>query len=464
MLSSANLFLDNLVVWLEDNFSNQLRYSIFYSFIIHCYTLIKSKAEYLSGSNFHKLIGFANILLIAFFSLSLGLPQFASDKGYFGLIVVFGFVLALTNSLIKKDYDFKFVIVDFLVLTYFAINIISTFASAYFIPSLNGLAKLVIFIMSYFWFRLTLNAKNRFFIVNEIILLAFIMSVYGIYQYKTGVKALATWEDPTLDIHQTRIFSTLGNPNLLAGFLTPILFLNLAFLANGLNKKNILQTIVYLISALIIFMAVVFTGCRGVYLALPISLFLIFSVLYIVLIRNLSLNKIVVSTSILVGLTLCCCFFVMKIPYVKDRFSTIFSGREHSSNSYRLNVWQASLKMVKDNYVFGIGPGNKTFRLAYGLYMKSGYDALGTYCVPLEITVEDGIFGLIVFIVLIKFYLLKLHKQFWTQLSQNNNINWFILGLVGAILAMIFHGFVDTVFFRPQINFIFWLLLCLNLD
>lgn len=41
--------------------------------------------------------------------------------------------------------------------------------------------------------------------------------------------------------------------------------------------------------------------------------------------------------------------------------------------------------MFKDNWWIGVGPGNTAFRLAYGLYMKSGFDALGTYCVPLEV-------------------------------------------------------------------------------
>jgi hypothetical protein len=60
-----------------------------------------------------------------------------------------------------------------------------------------------------------------------------------------------------------------------------------------------------------------------------------------------------------------------------------FAGSEHSSNAYRIYVWRASAKMFMDNWWFGVGPGNSTFPLAYGLYMKSGFDALGTYCVPL---------------------------------------------------------------------------------
>ncbi len=62
--------------------------------------------------------------------------------------------------------------------------------------------------------------------------------------------------------------------------------------------------------------------------------------------------------------------------------------------------------------MFGIGVGNQAFRLAYGLYMRSGFDALGAYCVPLEIAVETGVFGLLAFAVLLLAILCRAHLNF----------------------------------------------------
>ena len=59
--------------------------------------------------------------------------------------------------------------------------------------------------------------------------------------------------------------------------------------------------------------------------------------------------------------------------------------------------------MFKDNWLLGIGVGNKNFREIYGLYMKTGFDALSAYNIYLETAVESGIFALIAFL---GFYLL----------------------------------------------------------
>jgi putative inorganic carbon (HCO3(-)) transporter len=120
--------------------------------------------------------------------------------------------------------------------------------------------------------------------------------------------------------------------------------------------------------------------------------------------------------------------------------------------------------MLKDNWLIGVGVGNQAFCLAYGLYMRTGFDALGTYCVPLEIAVETGIFGLITFGLIIASVLYRAHIAFWPH---DNRIiadcsmyhKWLTTGAVIALVALLGHGLVDTVFFRPQIQFIFFLLI-----
>lgn len=134
----------------------------------------------------------------------------------------------------------------------------------------------------------------------------------------------------------------------------------------------------------------------------------------------------------------------------------MFAMRNDSSNSFRFNVYNSCIEMFKDNWLLGIGVGNQNFREIYGLYMKTGFDALSAYNIYLETAVESGIFALIAFII---FILINLYQAF-KYINRKNNIISFYLAIASiSIIGMLMHGFVDTVFFRPQIQFIFWIMI-----
>ena len=115
--------------------------------------------------------------------------------------------------------------------------------------------------------------------------------------------------------------------------------------------------------------------------------------------------------------------------------------------------------MFKDNWLCGIGVGNWTFREVYGLYMRTGFDALGAYSVPLEIAVETGILGLINFIIFISSALISTSKKICSNISYNEKI--ILSTTLISIIGMMLHGIVDTVWFRPQIQFVFWLMIAI---
>ena len=110
--------------------------------------------------------------------------------------------------------------------------------------------------------------------------------------------------------------------------------------------------------------------------------------------------------------------------------------------------------MFKDNWILGIGVGNKNFREIYGLYMKTGFDALSAYNIYLETAVESGIFALIAFLG----FLFTVCYQGIKFVLSSENIEKiiYISACVIAIFAIMFHGLVDTIYFRPQLQFVFW--------
>jgi putative inorganic carbon (HCO3(-)) transporter len=208
----------------------------------------------------------------------------------------------------------------------------------------------------------------------------------------------------------------------------------------------------------VITLCCVFTGSRGAYLGIGAGL----AALGLIWLSSVWSAKPRARPWLLVTLFVVPVLLLLALhlfPSYEHRILSIFAGREHSSNSYRLNVYAASLKMFMDSWWLGVGPGNTTFKLAYGLYMRSGFDALGTYCVPLEVAVETGVAGLLIFVFLVIAFLSRAHESFWH--CQGSLTRWITAGAAAGLIGMMVHGMVDTVFYRPQVQFIFWLLIAL---
>ena len=106
--------------------------------------------------------------------------------------------------------------------------------------------------------------------------------------------------------------------------------------------------------------------------------------------------------------------------------------------------------MFLDNWLVGIGPSNTVFKKIYGFYMTPGFNALGTYSVPLEIMVEQGILGLTSFLSIV--------GNVWHQLicslfdeTRALPQKLGILTLFGALLGFMTHGLFETILYRPPI-------------
>ena len=124
-----------------------------------------------------------------------------------------------------------------------------------------------------------------------------------------------------------------------------------------------------------------------------------------------------------------------------------------------MNVYHSSLEMLRDNWILGIGVGNQTFREIYGLYMLTGFDALSTYSVPLEIAVESGVFALLSFVAYLGYLLIDAVKF----MCRPNDLTCKIIlsTVILTILGVMTHGLFDTIYFRPQVQFVFWTMMAI---
>ncbi len=104
------------------------------------------------------------------------------------------------------------------------------------------------------------------------------MSLYGLWQWRTGAAALATWVDPDSPLADTtRVYSFLGNPNLLAGYLLAAIPLGLvgAFIWKSWGAK-----FVALSAASGATLCLIFTYSRGGWVALAAMLAFLAALFY----------------------------------------------------------------------------------------------------------------------------------------------------------------------------------------
>ena len=152
---------------------------------------------------------------------------------------------------------------------------------------------------------------------------------------------------------------------------------------------------------------------------------------------------------------------IIFVEPLRLRVFSIFAARGDSSNNYRLNVWDAVFEMIRDRPIIGIGPGHNSFNKIYPLYQHPRFSALSAYSILLEVAVETGFVGLACFLWLI---LVTFNAAFLQlgRLRQSKNIQGFwLIGAFATLLGMLAHGTVDTIWFRPEVNTLWWLMVAL---
>ncbi len=374
--------------------------------------------------------------------------------GFVALIAVF---LTAVKVIVTPSDKFEPKIFELWLLAYFMIVIISLAGSTLFSLSLKGFMKTFTYLGFYVSVAHFLkNNKDKIpYILGAIALCVSFESIVGFMQNFAQVDEISTWQDVSRlnpEEVMTRVYGTLQplNPNLLGGYFVagiPSLFgLCAMFLADKNYKRAIITVILAFLSVITLFL----TGCRGSY----IGCLVIFLGIAAVCAKFLwqKYKKIFMSAigTCIVGITAA----LIILEPIRARVFSIFAMRQDSSNSFRFNVYQSSLQMFKDNWLLGIGVGNKNFREIYGLYMRTGFDALSAYNIFLETAVESGIFALVAFLG----FIITMLKDGISYILNSGKLQEiiFVSTAVISICAMMIHGLVDTVFFRPQIQFIFW--------
>ncbi|MGB3237546.1 MAG: IctB family putative bicarbonate transporter [Geitlerinemataceae cyanobacterium] len=369
-----------------------------------------------------------------------------------------GFWLLLTLS---DEGKWGFTPIHLLVLLYWGIATVATAMSPVKNAAMVGWAKLTLFLLLFaLCARVLRSPRLRSALISLYLHIATIVSVYGLRQWFFKAEALATWTDPTSQMAGvTRVYSYLGNPNLLAAYLIPAVLLAVAaaFAWRGWLPKALAVTMVLVNSA-----CLVLTFSRGGWIGLVAGGFVL--VLLLVYWWSVKLPSRFQKWAIPATLGTSAVVLLLAIALVEPvrmRVASIFAGREDSSNNFRMNVWMAALDMVRDRPILGIGPGNTAFNQVYPLYMRPKYSALSAYSVPLEIAVETGFIGLFAFLWLLLVTLNFGIRQLQRLREMESCEGYWLIAIIATVCGLWAHGLVDTVLYRPEVSTLWWLSIAL---
>jgi len=185
-------------------------------------------------------------------------------------------------------------------------------------------------------------------------------SVLALRQLYASTEELASWADPgSMSTGTIRIYGPLGNPNLLAGYLLPIVPLAVVamFRWRGLGQK-----VFSAVSGLLSATAVLYTYSRGGWLGLLAATAVL---VFLLLLRGTAewppLWRRLVPLGVLFAGGVLVVIAATQLEPIRTRVVSLVAGRGDSSNNFRINVWLAAVEMIQDRPWLGIGPGNNAF-------------------------------------------------------------------------------------------------------
>ncbi len=347
--------------------------------------------------------------------------------------------------------------IHLVVALFWGINLIATGLSPVKAAAASGFVKFSLYLLIFLLgARVLRTARLRNWVITVYLLITQLISAYGIRQHFFGAKALATWVDPTsAQASTTRVYSYLGNPNLLAAYLIPgVAFSIAAFFAWKRLGPKALAAFMFLTNSA----CLVLTYSRGGWIGMLFTLATMalcllawWSIKFTPFWRRWAIPLVLgVGTAFVV-------VAVAALEPLRTRVTSIFVGRGDSSNNFRLNVWAAVMDMIKARPVLGIGPGNDAFNLIYPIYQRPRFTALSAYSIFLETLVEVGVVGFTGLLWL----LAVVFGQAWQSLKQLRAAGdvqaYWLMGAIATLPGELGQGLFDTVFYRPEINTLWWL-------
>ena len=392
----------------------------------------------------------------------------------FEVLVIIGLSFWGFRILSKEEIKFSHTPLGLPILSFIAICVLSLLWSSSPFISLKELALFLAGPLLYFIVTNNINDEQQInYIINALLIIGSLFGIYGILQYN-GID-FSFW---THNIGRQKVFGLFGNVNYFAEYLiVPLpLAVSLFFV-----RRNKFKKILLLIGILTMGASLTVTITRSSYLGFGVSLIFMF---FLYLARRgknfIKENKkiFIIILAIIILIT-----FLFALPNPLNKPGTVISkikGRisvvqltQGSSIKRRIAIWKFTALMIKDHPLLGSGLG--TFKYNSLNYQAKFFDQgenrhLYSYGFAdkahneyLQLWAELGIIGLGIFIWLIISYFsygLKLLKKIRDDGSGYKQ--GIIIGLMGAVVAVLVDGIFGYPLHLPATIVLFWLALGLT--
>ena len=281
--------------------------------------------------------------------------------------------------------------------------------------------------------------------VKLMVLGGVLASLYGLAQYvfRFGYQSDAWVDSSMFGAIDFRVVSTLENPNMLGQYLVLMIPLGGACLLNAKKKK---ERWFWLGCCGVMCVCMLLTFSRGGWLALLCA-----GLLFAVLINPRLLMAAPFGLLVL--------YFVLPDTIIQ-RFASIGNLADRST-SYRVSIWLGSLRMLKDYWLCGVGPGNVAFNTVYPTY---AYDEIVTphsHNLLLQITTDAGICALVIFCVILFCYFRWLCAAM--HRTKTGKGRMFQIAFLSGVAGFMVQAMTDFSFYNYRIMFIFWVYLAVGM-
>jgi putative inorganic carbon (HCO3(-)) transporter len=275
--------------------------------------------------------------------------------------------------------------------------------------------------------------------------------IFGIYQF-LNIQDMAqdltaqSWVDPKrFPLLYRRMFSTLENPNLLAGYLLMILSFSIPFYLYAKRGRRKWGLGLF---SLALLLCLALTYCRGAWISLA-AMAAILGLFY-----NKKFWLLFLAAPVIL---------LIYHGQISVRFLSLFSG-EDTSVDLRFALWESAMAMFEDHPLLGIGYGS--FFLAYPDYNFYIQDPtvliFHAHNLYINMLAEVGLPGCLCYLTAFFMVLYLNYKKF--RRGKTPFEKALALGGILLISSMAVMGLGDHVLFSRSVSFCFWSLAALTLS